>query len=346
MKVPRSTIDVTPWGMTDGQPVFLYRLVNANGYYIEVTNYGATLVSVVVPDRNGSPGNVVLGFPDLAGYLQDVCCIGSTIGRFANRIGGGTFTLNGIKYTLDRNDGNNTNHGGSRGFHKRIFTGEAMQDEIVLRLVSEEGDAGFPGRVMFQATYRWTDDNELMISHRAETDRDTIVSFTNHAYFNLSAAPSMINDHRLRIDARRRLEITGDYIPTGKILPSGDLEFTGQMLREKYTNAGGRVQGLNSYYLFDEAGPGVRCILTEETKGRRLSVSTSYPGVQLYTGDFLTSVASGHHGAPYGPFEGVCLECQFPPDSPNHPGFPSTTLQPGKIFNHKIMYKFSLTEGV
>jgi len=337
------------WGTSDGKPVSLYRLQNAGGAYVEVTNFGATLVTVAVPDKKGVLENVILGFPDLDGYERDVCYIGSTIGRFANRIREATFTLEGVKYDLDRNDGNNTNHGGERGFHKRVFDARTTGDEVLFTLISDDGDGGFPGNLSFQTSYKWSDDNELIISYTAKTDKTTIVNFTNHAYFNLTAGRSKIHDHRLVIESDRLLEMADDYIPTGQLLPAGKLKFTGQRVHSKFGNENGDIRGLNSYFFFDQ--PPLlpwepSCILTEQTTGRKLSVFTTYPGVLLYTGDFLNSVTTGNNGRRHEPFDGLCLECQYCPDSPNHSNFPSTRLEPGQVFSHQIVLKFGLTEGI
>jgi aldose 1-epimerase len=340
-------IKAESWGASGGKPVSLYRLQNAAGAYIEVTNFGATLVAVAVPDKKGVLENVILGFPALVGYERDVCYIGSTIGRFANRIGGAAFTLDEVKYDLDRNDGNNTNHGGERGFHKRVFDARPAADEVLFTLISEDGDGGFPGNVSFGTSYTWSDDNELTISYTAETDKTTIVNFTNHAYFNLTAGRSKIHDHHLVIESDRRLEMTDDDLPTGRILPAGKLKFDGQRVHSKYEKKNGVIRGLNNYFFFDQPPLLPRkpsCILTEQTTGRKLSVFTTYPGVQLYTGGFLKSVVPGNNGRPLAPFDGLCLECQYCPDSPNHSNFPSTLLKPGQVFNHQIVFKFSLTE--
>jgi aldose 1-epimerase len=347
MTTAEARIKAASWGTSGGKPVSLYRLQNASGAYVEVTNFGATLVAVVVPDKNGVLENVILGFPALDGYERDVCYVGSTIGRFANRIGGATFTLDGVKYDLDRNDGNNTNHGGEHGFHKRVFDTRVTGNEVLFSLISDDGDGGFPGKVTFRTSYKWSDDNELIIWYTAETDKTTVVNFTNHAYFNLTAGRSKIHDHRLVIEADRMLEITNDFIPTGKILHAGKLKFTGQRVQYNYEKENGVTKGRNSYFLFDQpplSPPEPSCILTEQTTGRKLSVFTTYPGVQVYTGDYLNSVTPGNCGRLHEPFDGLCLECQYCPDSPNHASFPSTRLNPGQVFSHQIVYQFSLTD--
>ena len=348
MKTSVTQITRQSWGTSKGQPVFLFRMENASGAFIELTNFGASLVTVAVPDKRGRVENVILGFQTLEGYEHDVCCIGSTIGRFANRIGGATFSLDGVTYDLDRNDGNNTNHGGSHGFHKRIFDAKVHDDAVVFTLTSKDGDGGFPGKVLFATTYKWSDDNQLTIQHNAETDKPTIVSFTNHAYFNLTCGRDKVHRHQLAIKSDLRLEIRSDYIPTGTILAAGDLKFTGEPVESKYTSYSGVITGLNSYFLFDQgrSTSDAVCSLWEESSGRHLTVFTTYPGVQLYTGDFLNSIDAGNNGRPHEPFDGLCLECQYCPDSPNHPDFPSTRLEPGETFSHQIIYKFSLTEGI
>lgn len=333
------------WGNHAGKDVYLFRFTNAHGAYIELANYGATLVSVVVPDAAGVKGNVVLGFPSLAGYLHDQCYIGSTVGRFANRIGGAQFTLLGKLYRLDQNDNGNSNHGGYHGFHAKVFDYTLLDNGIVFTLSSRDGEGGFPGNVELKVTYAWTDDQQLQISYEAITDRTTVLNFTNHAYFNLSACRYTIHDHRLAIGSSDILETTMQYIPTGKILPAGTYSFKNETrVGDKIIGAPGNMQGLNHYYIFRDHGQkeSMRCRLRDPGSGRMLEVYTTYPGVQVYSGDFLSSVSQAHHATAYKPFEGICLECQYFPDSPNHANFPSTVLNPGERYHEKIIYQFGV----
>lgn len=338
-------ISCVSWGSHNGKDVYLFRLVNAEGSYVELTNYGATLVSVVVPDVKGVKENVVLGFPSLEGYLRDQCYIGSTVGRFANRIGGAQFTLNGKVYTLDQNDNRNTNHGGYRGFHAQVFDYTLQDNAIIFMLGSADGEGGFPGTVQLRVSYTWNDDQQLQIDYEATTDQATVLNFTNHAYFNLSACLHTIPDHRLQIDSPAILETTSSYIPTGAILPAGKYTFENETrLGDRIVTDGENRRGLNHYYIFrnNDQKDRVRGRLRDPQSGRVLDVYTSYPGVQVYSGDFLSSVPQTHHAHAYKPFEGICLECQSFPDSPNHAHFPSTVLNPGGRYKEKIIYRFSV----
>jgi aldose 1-epimerase len=333
------------WGNHAGKDVYLFRITNAQGSYIALTNYGATLVAVVVPDAKGVHGNVVLGFPSLDGYLHDQCYIGSTVGRFANRIGNAQFILNGNVYTLDANDNQNTNHGGYRGFHAQMFDYTIQEQGITFTLHSADTEGGFPGNVQLKVTYSWNDDQQLQINYEATTDQTTVLNFTNHAYFNLSACKQNILGHSLKIDAASILEATDQYIPTGKILPADKYSFEdGILLGDKIIADADGIRGLNHYYIFrdrDRKDAAV-CTLNDQESGRALEVYTTYPGVQVYSGDFLESVSPTNHAASYKPLAGICLECQYFPDSPNHAHFPSTVLNPGERYEEKIIYRFGI----
>ena len=341
MNVSNRLIKQRPWGTAGGKDIFLFRLENDRGAYVEITNYGATLVSVVVPDCKGEMGNVVLSYPSLEGYLHDKCYIGSTVGRFANRIGNATFTLEGVRYWLDKNDNTNTNHGGFNGFHSKVFDFVVEGDKVYLTLLSPDNEGGFPGNMKLHVTYSWSRSNELFIEYKATSDRKTIGNFTNHAYFDLGGDGEKIFDHELTIPASRILETDEGYIPTGKVIPAGDRQFKSNEVNEKMDLTGSRIKGLNTYYILDENYSGAACRLVHPRSGRKLEVFTSYPGVQVYTGDYLHSTMMSDRGAPHEPFDGLCLECQFYPDSPNHDHFPSTVISAGDIFNHSIVYRFS-----
>lgn len=337
------------WGKYAGKEVLLFRIKNEKGSYVELTNYGATLVSVVVPDKFNESGNVVLGFPSLDGYLSDECYLGSTVGRYANRIGNAKFTLNGVRVQLEQNDNHHNNHGGFSGFHSRVFEFEIHDTGITFTLSSSHGEGGFPGNVQLKVDYSWNADQELAISYEAITDQPTVLNFTNHAYFNLSALRESIFDHGLQIHSDRILETTNEYIPTGKILSAGKYSFLQPgMLRAKMDFSGDKIQGLNNYYVFENSkekkGTDPDCILNDPKSGRVMEVFTTYPGVQLYTGDYLTSSFKSHLAEFYKPFDGLCLECQYYPDSPNHPNFPSTVVNPGEVYNEQILYRFRLME--
>jgi len=332
------------WGQLYGADVFLFRIENENGAYVELTNYGAAIVSIVVPDKQQQLGNVVVGFPDLEGYLNDTCHIGSTIGRYANRISNARFKLDGRIYYLDTNDGKNSNHAGKSGFNYRVFAAEAIDNGVIMTLTSPDGDGGYPGTLELTVTYTWSDDNELLINYKAATDKTTIANFTNHAYFNLSAFKSKIYNHKLTISSEYIVDSYEDYTPSGAIIPARQKAFSNNKLSDKFKIDESRVEGLNLFYIIDteaeENKLACAALLTDEESGRTLKVYTDYPGVFLYTGDYLSSISPNHTGKPAKPFDALCLECQHYPDSINHPNFPQATLQAGDVYDQSILYKF------
>jgi len=328
-----SVISKEDWGIHKDHAVFLYRMENSTGAYVELTNFGASIVAVAVPDRNGHFGNVVLGFPQIKGYIDDCCYVGATIGRYANRIAFASFDLDGHHYDLKPNDGVHANHGGIAGFHKRIFDVKVHDEAISFHLTSTDGEGGFPGNLLLTVVYRWSEANELQIQYEATSDKKTILNVTNHAYFNLSGGKTDIVNHRLQVSASHVLETTEDYIPTGVLTPCSNPSFS-------------RIKGLNHCYVLNEAGQNrlrKAALLRDTDSGRTLEVYTSYPGLVVYSGDFLSGNVPGYAGAPYRPFDGVCLECQYFPDSPNHPDFPSTVLDIEAVYSEQILYKFTVS---
>lgn len=328
-----NVISKEDWGIHENQNVFLYRIKNSTGAYVELTNFGASIVAVVVPDRHGHPDNVVLGFPHLNGYINDHCYVGATIGRYANRIAFAGFDLDGHHYALEPNDGRHTNHGGIAGFHKRVFDVTVHDDAIFFHLTSTDGDGGFPGNLRLTVVYQWSEANELHIHYEAISDKKTILNVTNHAYFNLSGGKTDIADHRLQVSAFHVLETTADYIPTGVLTPCPNPSFS-------------QIKGLNHCYVLNEAAQNrlkKAALLHDADSGRALEVYTTYPGLMVYSGDFLSSDIPGHARLPYRPFDGICLECQYFPDSPNHPDFPSTVLDIDAVYNEQILYKFTVS---
>lgn len=338
-----AAISYQKWGEHVGQPVHLFRLGNSAGAYVELCNYGATLVSAVVPDKNSNFGNVVLGYPSLAGYINDECYLGATIGRFANRIGGAAFELDGKTYQLQANDGGNTNHGGRDGFNRKVFAYEVGEDSVTFTCHSADGEGGFPGNLKLAVTYSFKDDNELRIRFKAITDITTVANFTNHAYFNLAAKPGNILGHKLKVHAQNMLDTDAAHIPTGLIKPTGSKAWNGDPVGNKMNSDGHATTGFNYCYLLDSAESLKSAAeLMDDKSGRRLEVTTTYPSVMVYTGDYLSSNCEGNFGRPYQPLDGLCLECQYYPDSPNHAHFPSTVLKPGEEYDHTIVYKFGV----
>lgn len=319
------------WANYNGMDVFLFKIQNENGAFVELTNYGATLVSIVVPDASGKHGNIILGFDSFEAYLEDRCYIGSTIGRFANRIANARFNIDGKVFNLEKNDGENTNHSGTQGFHNKLFNFSIQNNELHLHLTSPDGEGGYPGNLSLDVSYSFTEDNQLQIQYMAETDQKTFVNFTNHAYFNLNNEASGTFGHQLKIASDRVLESTADHIPTGRILPSGAMTFSGQTIDDCLIDTG--LSGFNTFYVFDQSLEDDKvAVLSHSASGRLMEISTSYPGLMFYTGDYLEGF--------YKPFDGLCLECQFFPDSPNHKQFPSTTLEPGEQYKQYIHFKF------
>lgn len=334
-----------PWGRFEGKDIHLFKLMNSRGAFVELTNYGATIVSIVVPDKHGVLGNVVLGFSSLEGYINDRCYIGSTIGRYANRIKGAQFVLDDAIYCLEKNEDPNSNHGGRSGFHSRVYDFAIKSDSVTFTLVSKDLEGGYPGDVRFNVTYTWNDDNALIIRYEAVSDRRTVLNFTNHAYFNLAMGKGNILGHELTIYAREMLVVGSDYIPTGSIVPVMDKLFHKTVIRDKVTSEGNSVKGFNDYYILDrqrEKELNRACILAENTSGRVLEIFTTYPGVQFYTGDFLGGNTIANNFRFPGPFDGLCLECQHYPDAPNHPNFPSTTVNAGQRYDETIIFKFGI----
>ncbi len=328
-----NVISKVDWGMHEDRAVFLYRIENSTGAYVELTNFGASIVAVAVPDRHGNFDKVVLGFPQMQGYVNDQCYVGATIGRYANRIAFAGFELDDHRYFLKPNEGPHANHGGINGLHKRVFDVTVCDDNISFHLISADGDGGFPGNLRLTVVYRWNDANELHIQYEATSDKKTILNVTNHAYFNLSGGKEDITGHHLQVDASHVLETNKDYIPTGAFVPCSNLSFS-------------QIIGLNHCYVLNEVTQNrlrKAALLHHTDSGRTLEIYTTYPGLVVYSGDFLSSNVPGHARLPYQPFDGVCLECQYFPDSPNHPDFPSTVLDIDGVYNEQILYKFTVS---
>ncbi|HMG09055.1 MAG TPA: aldose epimerase family protein [Mucilaginibacter sp.] len=344
MNKSATEISYQSWGEYAGQPVFLFKMKNGSGAYVELTNYGATLVAAIVPDVHGVYGNAVLGYTSLQAYVDDNCYLGATIGRYANRIAGAKFKIDDITYRLENNDGKNTNHGGHNGFNSKVFKYTITADGLSFSIQSKNGDGGYPGDLDLTVNYRWTDLNELIISYHAVADKKTVANFTNHAYFNLSNDGSKIFDHSLKVYADNVLENDDEYIPTGRIKPTGEIAFTGTSIRNKMVINEDMITGINDCYLLNEQSNisyKRAAELFEKRSGRKLEVFTSYPAIMVYTADYLQSNYPGHHLHRYSSFDGLCLECQYYPDSPNHANFPTTVLEKGDIYQETIIYKFS-----
>ncbi|MDD7885378.1 aldose epimerase family protein [Flavivirga sp. 57AJ16] len=327
------------FGYKDNKKIYVFRLINSNGNYVELTNYGAAVKSIVVPDKFGNKENVALGYPTFLGYESDPCYIGSTVGPFANRIANAKFKIGHNTYYLDKNDGANNNHSGSAGFNTKVFDFLIDDDSIIFTLKSPHCEGGFPGNLEAKVIYKWSDENKLNIEYFATTDLLTPVNFTNHTYFNLTAGKEQIHNHKLDIASNTVLECHSDDIPTGATSFIGNLKSTNlaiikMIIRGEY----------NKYFIFnsDRKKESPACTLYDDVSGRTLNIYTTYPGLQLYTGQFLRSKHKGTKNRTYKPFDGLCLECQYYPDSPNHSHFPNTLLKPSEIYNETITYAFDV----
>jgi aldose 1-epimerase len=344
------------FGTRDGRPVNLYTLTNANGVEVDAMNYGGIIVSIRVPDRKGQFADIVLGHETLDGYIPNPPYIGAVVGRYANRIANGSFTLDGKTYTLPKNDGSNTLHGGiDKTFNKVVWEGEALKGKsgVAFTYLSKDGDDGFPGNLKVKVTYTLNDQNELIIDYEATTDKATPINLSQHSYFNLSGEGNGdILNHEVMLNADRFTPVDKNLIPTGELRPvkGTPLDFTTS------TRVGARIDdtydqmvlahGYDHNWVINrksnDGGLVLAARVYEPTSGRVMEVSTNQPGVQFYTGNFLDGTVTGKHGHVYKRRYGLCLETQHFPDSPNHPDFPSTILKPGETFKSETVFKFSV----
>jgi aldose 1-epimerase len=347
------------WGTTKaGEAVDLYTLTNAKGASVQIATLGGTVVSIKVPDKSGALGDVVLGFDSLDGYLGPHPFFGVLVGRYGNRIGNARFTLDGKTYTLAKNNGDNTLHGGLKGFDKYVWATRevASPDGLAIELthVSPDGDEGYPGALSVTVRYTWTDANGLRIDYTATCDKPTVLNLTNHSYFNLSAgASSTILDHTLHLLADKYTPVDKGLIPTGELraVAGTPFDFTkarrvGEFIdaRDEQIALGG---GYDHNFVFTRPADGTMRLaarVAEPTSGRTMDVTTTEPGVQFYTGNFLDGSLKGRGGKPYVKRSGLCLETQHYPDSPNKPDFPSVVLRPGQTYKTSTQYTFSVSK--
>jgi aldose 1-epimerase len=343
-------IHTEPFGRTpEGEEVSLYVLTSAKGLRVRITNYGAILVSIEVPDRHGKLDDVVLGFESLDKYLARHPYFGATVGRYANRIGNARFVLDGVEYKLTANEGPNQLHGGLKGFDKQVWKAEevtAAEDRAWTRMsyLSKDGEEGYPGNLRCTVTYMLTNDDELRISYEAETDKKTVVNVTNHSYWNLAGQGSGgVLGHELMINASKFTIVDRSLIPTGALASVLDTPLDFQAPRPIGSRLRQLVHGYDHNYVLNGRPEALKlCARVHEPgTGRVMEVYTTEPGVQLYTGNHLDGSLIGKGGKAYGRHAGLCLETQHYPDSPNKPTFPSTVLEPGRKFTSLTVHKFS-----
>jgi aldose 1-epimerase len=338
-----------PWGKTpDGDSVELYTLSNVKGAEARITNYGGIVVSLKVPDRSGTMSDVVAGFDNLEGYLKPPPYFGAIIGRYGNRIGGARFSLNGMEYTLAKNDGANHLHGGIRGFDKRVWRAKPVSPQsLELTYLSKDGEEGYPGNLSVTVVYTLTDANELKIEYSASTDKDTVVNLTNHSYFNLAGDGDILG-HQLIINADRFTPVDRGLIPTGELKSVAGTPFDfrvakaiGERIEQKDEQLSfGR--GYDHNWVLNRTGTGLESAakVTDPKSGRVLEIFTTEPGLQFYTGNFLDGSLQGK-GRVYTRRSAFCMETQHFPNSPNEPSFPSTILKPGGTYKTTTVFRFS-----
>jgi len=338
----------------DGQNVDLYTLRNSRGAEVRITNYGGTVTSLKMPDRNGTFADIVLGFDNLDDYLKATAYFGAIIGRYGNRIGKGRFTLHGVEYKLATNNGENHLHGGIKGFDKVVWNAKPLKlangAALVLTYLSKDGEEGYPGNLSVKVVYTLTNTNDLKIDYSATTDKDTIVNLTHHSYFNLAGQGNGdILNHRLWINAARFTPTDAGSIPTGELrnVHGTPFDFT------RLTAIGARInqdyeqlklgKGYDHNFVLNGRMGVLRRVAraSDSTSGRVMEVWTTEPGIQFYSGNFLDGTLTGKDGKVYQQRSGFCLETQHYPDSPNKPAFPATLLRKGARYHTTTIYRFS-----
>lgn len=334
----------------EGKPTALYVLKNKKGAEACITNYGGRLVSLLVPDKAGKMTDVVLGYDHIARYVENPgTYYGTLIGRYGNRIAQGKFTLNETEYTLPQNDNGHCLHGGPEGYHTRVWEAKQVNDQTLeLTYLSPDGEAGFPGNLNIKVVYTLTDDNAIDIAYEATTDKPTVVNLTNHSFFNLSGTPNAITDHLISINAETYTPVDSLLIPTGEFAP---VEGTPMDLRQ-LTAVGAHIdddfdqllkgKGYDHNWVLSTNGDinTLAAKVVSPQNGIVLEVYTSEPGIQFYSGNFMTE-DKGKLGVVYNHRGALCLETQHYPDSPNQPNFPTTTVNPGDTYKSRCIYKFT-----
>ncbi len=332
--------------LADGTPVDLYTLTNAHGLVAKITSFGTIITELHVPDRQGQLGDIVLGFDNLAQYLQKHPYFGCTVGRVANRIAKGRFTLDGKTYTLAINNGQNHLHGGLKGFDKVVWKAETQRGAAVkFTYTSQDGEEGYPGTLAVSVTMTLTAADELRLDYSAAADKPTPINLTNHSYFNFAGAGDVVG-HELMIPADSYTPTDADLIPTGEIQPveGTALDFrTPQPIGARIAQIENRERGYDHNYVLHSGGKhlALAARVCEPTTGRVMEVHTTEPGVQFYTANYLDGSLTGKRGVVYRRQTAFCLETEHFPDSVHHPNFPSTILRPGQTYRQTTVHKFS-----
>jgi len=349
-KGPSTIMDVTkePFGsLPDGTAIELYTLTNAHGLKARLITYGAILVSLEVPDRTGALENITLGCDSIEGYLKPPPYFGAIVGRYGNRIAKGKFSIEGVEYTLATNDGANHLHGGVKGFDKVVWAAEPVKEAdaagVRFSYLSPDGEEGYPGNLKAVVTYLLTGADELKIAYEAETDQATPVNLTHHSYFNLAGQGNgTILGHEMMINADQFTPVDAGLIPTGELkdVQGTPMDFTSpQTIGSRIAEVPGGYD--HNYVLRGGETPALAAVVYEPTSGRVMEILTTEPGVQFYSGNFLDGTIVGTGGKAYPQYAGFCLETQHFPDSPNHPNFPSTILEPGRKLASLTVHRFS-----
>ena len=339
------------WSRTScGKPIYKYTLKNESGASVVVSNLGAAIVAVNVPDKDGKLADVVIGYGKAENYFADGPCAGKVPGRFANRIAKGKFTLDGKEYSLPINNGPNHLHGGPEGCQNKVWESRKRKGGVEFMYVFEDGEMGYPGSVQVVARYDWSENNELRLTFTARSDAATVINLTNHAYFNLNGGGSVLR-HFLKLNAAEYLPTDSTLIPLGESVPVAGtpMDFVvpktlGRDIKKDFPalNYG---KGYDACWVIDGYVPGQlqeAAELWSNHSGRTLKVYTTQPGIQVYTGNWLEGCPVGKRGRIYHDYCAVALECQHFPDSPNHPDYPSTVLKPGKLFKEAIIFAFGV----
>jgi len=347
------------WGSVNDQAVWLYTLQNKNGMKVKITNWGSYTVSIETVDKNGLFADVILGYDTFEQYYNDCCYNGAVVGRYANRIAKGRFSLNDVQYQLTTNNGGpnkvNHNHGGKVGFNKKLWQSRIVDNTVEMTYLSPDGEQGYPGNMTAQVVYQLSENDELSLTFMAISDKATPVNLISHAYFNLSGKPTDIESHILQINADKMTEVGEFLIPTGRVIDVIDTPFNftqakaiGTDIRKLHPQlqlAGGLDKNFGGYdhnWVLNKKSNKAHAELYEPTSGRMMQIYTTQPGMHIYTGNFMNGSVIGKAGKRMNFRSGVAIETQHFPDSPNNEHFPSSILQPHKAYVEQTVYKFTI----